>query len=402
MDRATKAVTTVAAPTPRLPRAVVVLGFVSLLNDFASEMVVPLIPLLLATVLAAGPAVLGLIEGVADAVSNLLKLWAGRRSDTAASRRKPFVVAGYLLSNIARPLIGVSGSWTTVLAIRITDRIGKGVRTAPRDALLADAIVDGQAGRAYGFTRALDHGGAVLGALAAAAVVHFGTERLDVVIALSAIPGIAAVVLIGLAVNEPKRIVAPEPTPTLPRWSALSPALRRYLIALGLFMLGRIPETFLLLRGHALGMSVVELLLFWAALHVVKASLSEFAGRIADRIGRRPVISSGWLVYAITLLVLAFVDSSSGLWTFGLVLGVYFGLAEGAERALVRDLAHAAGRGTAFGWYNMVAGLSAIPAGLLLGGLWSYFGVTTAFLVSAILTALAAFGFLQWVRPESR
>jgi len=392
--------TTAAVPAPRLPRAVVVLGFVSLLNDFASEMVVPLIPLLLATVLAAGPAVLGLIEGVADAVSNLLKLWAGRRSDAAASRRKPFVVAGYLLSNIARPLIGVSGSWTTVLAIRITDRIGKGVRTAPRDALLADAIVDGQAGRAYGFTRALDHGGAVLGALAAAAVVYFGTERLDVVIALSAIPGIAAVVLIGLAVNEPRRVVAPEPMPALPRWSALAPTLRRYLLALGLFMLGRIPETFLLLRGHTLGMSVVELLLFWAALHVVKASLSEFAGRVADRIGRRPIISSGWLVYAVTLLALAFVDSSSGLWTFGLVLGIYFGLAEGAERALVRDLAHAAGRGTAFGWYHMVAGVSAIPAGLLLGGLWSLFGVATAFIASAALTALAAVGFLRWVRMD--
>ena len=392
-----------AAPrTSRLPRAVVVLGFVSLLNDFASEMVVPLIPLLLATVLAAGPAVLGLIEGVADAVSNLLKLWAGRRSDAAGSRRKPFVVVGYLLSNIARPLIGVSGSWVTVLGIRITDRIGKGVRTAPRDALLADAIVDGQAGRAYGFTRALDHAGAVLGALAAAAVVHFGTERLDIVIALSAIPGVAAVLLIGLAVNEPKHIVAPAPPPALPRWSALAPELQRYLLALGLFMLGRIPETFLLLRGHALGMSVVELLLFWAALHVVKASLSEYAGRSADRIGRRPIIVSGWLVYAATLLALAFVDTPSGLWTFGLVLGLYFGLAEGAERALVRDLAHTAGRGTAFGWYHMIAGISAIPAGLLLGGLWSVFGVTAAFITSAALTALAAVGFLRWARVDAR
>ena len=399
MDSTPKPATTVAIPA-RLPRAVVVLGFVSLLNDFASEMVVPLIPLLLATALAAGPAILGLIEGVADAISNLLKLWAGRRSDMAASGRKPFVVAGYLLSNIARPLIGISGSWTTVLAIRVTDRIGKGVRTAPRDALLADAIVDGQAGRAYGFTRALDHAGAVLGALAAAAVVHFGTERLDIVIALSAIPGIAAVALIGMAVNEPHRFVAPEPVPPLPRWSALSPALRRYLLALGLFMFGRIPETFMLLRGHALGMSVVELLLFWAALHVVKASLSEFAGRVADRIGRRPIIASGWLVYAVTLLALAFVDSASGLWTFGLVLGIYFGLAEGAERALVRDLAHAAGRGTAFGWYHMVAGISAIPAGLLLGGLWSLFGVAPAFIASAALTALATVGFLRWVHAD--
>ena len=386
----------------RLPRTVVVLGLVSLLNDFASEMVVPLIPLLLATVLAAGPAALGLIEGVADAISNLLKLWAGRRSDKAGARRKPYVVVGYLLSNIVRPLIGVSGSWLTVLAIRITDRIGKGVRTAPRDALLADTIVDGQAGRAYGFTRALDHTGAVLGALAAAAVVHFGTERLDVVIALSALPGLAAVLLIGTAVREPIRPATPSSQPPLPRWSALSPALQRYLYALGVFMLGRIPETFLLLHGHELGMPVVELLLFWAALHVVKASLAEVAGRAADRIGRRPIIAGGWLVYAATLLALAFVDTPAGLWGFGLALGLYFGLAEGAERALVRDLARAAERGTAFGWYHMVAGLSAIPAGLLLGGLWAGFGVATAFIASAALTALAALFFLVSVRAARR
>lgn len=402
MDSLARPPNTAATPAPnRLPRAVVVLGFVSLLNDFASEMVVPLIPLLLATVLAAGPAALGFIEGLADAVSNLLKLWAGRRSDVAGQRRKPFVVLGYLLSNIARPLIGISGSWLTVLAIRVTDRVGKGVRTAPRDALLADAIVDGQAGRAYGFTRALDHGGAVIGALAAAAVVAFGTERLDVVIALSALPGLAAVLLIVFAVREQPRPVTAAVAPALRR-AALAPALRRYLVVLGVFMLGRIPETFLLLRGHMLGMSVVELLLFWAALHVVKASLSEFAGRAADRIGRRPIIVSGWLVYAVMLFALAFVDSPSGLWGFGLALGLYFGLAEGAERALVRDLAHPAERGTAFGWYHMVAGMSAIPAGLLLGGLWSYFGVTAAFVTSAALTALAAVGFLRWVRPELR
>ena len=222
------------------------------------------------------------------------------------------------------------------------------------------------------------------------------------VIALSAIPGMAAVLLIAVAVKEPQHRIAYTAAASLPRWSALAPTLRRYLIALGVFMLGRIPETFLLLRGHEIGMSIVELLLFWAALHVVKASLSEFAGRVADRIGRRPIIVSGWLVYAAVLLALAFVDSPAGLWSFGLLLGLYFGLAEGAERALVRDLASAAARGTAFGWYHMVAGMSAIPAGLLLGGLWSYFGVTAAFVTSAALTALAAVGFLRWVRPELR
>ena len=384
-----------------MPRTIVVISLVSLFNDFASEMVTPLIPLLLATVLAAGPVALGIIEGAADAVSNLLKLWAGRHSDLYGRRRKPYVVAGYLLSNIVRPLIGVSGGWLTVLTIRVTDRVGKGLRTAPRDALIADAVHDGQAGRAYGFHRGMDHAGAVLGALAAAAIVYWGTAQLDVVIAISAIPGLLAVGLIAFGVKEPARAdgVANERAPL--SWSRLSPMSRRYLAVLGFFTLGKIPETFVLLRGHELGMSVVELLLLWAAMHVVKVSLSEYAGRQTDIHGRRPLILIGWLVYAAALLGLAFAASDKGLWGFSLVLGFYFGLTEGAERALVRDLAAPAERGTAFGWFHMLVGLAAIPAGLLLGGLWSLYGVKTAFLVSASLATLATVGFWRYV-PVTR
>ncbi|HLF22551.1 MAG TPA: MFS transporter [Burkholderiales bacterium] len=376
----------------------VVVGFVSLLNDFASEMVVPLIPLLLATVLAAGPVALGLIEGAADAVSNLLKLWAGRRSDQSGHRRKPYVIAGYLLSNVVRPLIGFSGSWLTVLAIRVTDRVGKGIRTAPRDALIADSVPDDQAGQAFGFARALDHAGAVLGALAAAAIVYFGTERLDIVIALSAIPGIATVALIALGVKEAPRAAAPVTQQAPLVWGALSPVTRAYLLAIGVFTLGKIPETFMLLRGHELGMSVVELLLFWAAMHVVKVGVSEQAGRHTDRVGRRPFILTGWMLYAVTLFALAFITKPTMLWTWGLALGFYFGLTEGAERALVRDLAAPAERGTAFGWFHMIVGLAAIPAGLLLGGLWSLYGVAAAFLVSSAIAVVGVFGFWRWVR----
>ncbi len=385
-------------PKDPLPRTVVVVGFVSLLNDLASEMVVPLIPILLATVLAAGPVALGLIEGVADTVANLLKLWAGRHSDLYSRRRKPYVVFGYLLSNLVRPLIGLSGSWLTVLSIRVTDRVGKGIRTAPRDALIADAIHDGEAGRAYGFTRALDHAGAVLGALLAAAVVYFGTARLDVVIALSAIPGIAAVLLFAFGVREsPRATTALESLPPL-SWSALSPTSRRYLAVIALFSLGRIPETFLLLRGHELGLPVVELLLLWAAMHVVKAAISEQAGRRADRMGRRPLILAGWLVYAAALFALAFVRTDAQLWAWTLLLGFYYGLTEGAERALVRDLALPAERGTAFGWFHMLSGLAAIPAGLMLGSLWFAFGVTASFLVSGAIALIAAILFFRFVR----
>lgn len=391
--------TPVPNPSKSLPRTVVVIGFVSLLNDFASEMVTPLIPLLLATVLAAGPLALGLIEGLADTTTNLLKLWAGRRSDRDAHRRKPFVLFGYALSNLVRPLIGLSGSWLMVLGIRVTDRVGKGLRTAPRDALLADATPDGMVARAYGFTRALDHAGAVLGALAAAAVVHWGTQRLDLVIAFSAIPGLFAILLIVFGIREPARHTPVSDALAPLRWRGLSAATRAYLVAVGLFALGRIPETFLLLRGHELGMAVVELLLLWAAMHMVKVLTAEGAGRLADRNGRRPVLLAGYVVYVLALTGLAFAASVLHLWLLSLTLGLHFGLIEGAERALVRDLAPRAERGTAFGWFHMFVGLAAVPAGLLLGGLWALANAKTAFLVSAGIAATATLFFWWRVRP---
>jgi MFS family permease len=382
----------------RLPRAVVIIGLVSLLNDFASEMVTPLIPLLLATVLGAGPMALGFIEGLADTTTNLLKLWAGRRSDVGRRRRKPFMLFGYALSNLVRPLIGLSGSWLLVLGIRVADRVGKGLRTAPRDAMLADVIPEGMAARAYGLTRALDHTGAVLGALAAAAVVYWGTERLDLVIAFSAIPGLFAILLIVFGIREPARRATSTETFAPLRWHGLSTKTRAYLVALGLFALGRIPETFLLLRGHELGMSVVPLLLLWAAMHTVKVLTAEGAGRVADRNGRRPVLLAGYAVYVLALAGLAFTVSVSHLWLLSLTLGLHFGLTEGAERALVRDLAPSAERGTAFGWFYMIVGLAAIPAGLLLGGLWTLWSAKAAFLVSAAITTTATLFFWWRVR----
>lgn len=382
----------------RLPRTVVIIGVVSLLNDFASEMVTPLIPLLLATVLGAGPMALGFIEGLADTTTNLLKLWAGRRSDMARRRRKPFVLFGYALSNLVRPLIGFSGSWLMVLGIRVTDRVGKGLRSAPRDAMLADVIPEGMAARAYGLTRALDHAGAVLGALAAAAVVYWGTERLDLVIAFSAIPGLFAILLIVFGIREPARHGASLETLAPLRWQGLSTKTRAYLVAIGLFAIGRIPETFLLLRGHELGLGVVQLLLLWAAMHAVKVLTAEGAGRLADRNGRRPVLLAGYAVYVLALAGLAFAVSVSQLWLLSLALGLHFGLTEGAERALVRDLAPAAERGTAFGWFYMIVGLAAIPAGLLLGGLWALWSAKAAFLVSAAITTTATLFFWWRVR----
>jgi MFS family permease len=221
-----------------------------------------------------------------------------------------------------------------------------------------------------------------------------------VVVALSAIPGLLAVSLIAFGVKEPARVYAPPREAAPLAWSALNQPTRRYLSVLAFFALGKIPETFLLLRGHELGMPVVELLLLWAALHVVKSSVSEYAGRRADIHGRRPLILAGWLVYALALAGLAFAQTNVDLWTWSLVLGLYFGLTEGAERALVRDLAPAVERGTAFGWFHMLVGMSAIPAGVLLGGLWAYFDAKTAFLVSAAVALAASALFWRYVRTS--
>ncbi len=384
----------------RLPRTVIVVGLVSLLNDFASEMVVPLIPIMVTTVLAAGPVALGAIEGSADAVSNLVKLWAGRDSDVIGHRRKPYVVLGYLLSNIVRPLIGLATHWAMVLGIRVADRIGKGLRTAPRDAMIADAVADGSAGRAFGFARALDHAGAVVGALAAAAVVQWGTHSLETVIALSAIPGSLAVALIAFGVREPASGIMQGVGTTPLRWNSLNADTRRFLATASLFALGRIPETFLLLRGYELGLGSVALLLLWAGLHAFKSALSEFAGRLADRLGRRPLIVAGWSLYVVALATLAFAEHTRSFITGGFILAAYFGLSEGAERALMRDLAPVEERGTAFGWYHMLTGLAAIPAGLTLGSLWALIGVKAAFLTSAVVAG-GATGLLWSIMPHA-
>ena len=238
---------------PALPKTVVILGLVSLLNDLASDIVIPLIPILLATLLSAGPVALGLIEGVADAVASLLKLWSGRHSDSMKGRRKTLALFGYTLSNIARPLLGLAGSWFTVLLLRSLDRVGKGIRSAPRDALLVDATPPQMRGYAFGFHRAMDNGGAVGGGLLAAAVLAWSPLSLANVILLSAIPGFLAVMLVGTGIKQ-DRTTVPIATPLPPlRWNVLALPMRRYLIVLSLFTFARASETFIVLLGYQLG-----------------------------------------------------------------------------------------------------------------------------------------------------
>jgi MFS family permease len=396
-------------PPTKLPRTVIVLGLVSFFNDFASDIVIPLIPILLATVLAAGPVALGLIEGVADAVASLIKLWAGRHSDIMSGRRKGLAVAGYTLSNIARPLLGLAGSWPVILVLRSIDRVGKGLRSAPRDALVADATPPGMHGYAFGYHRALDNAGAVAGSLAAAAVLAWSGMSLAEVILWSAVPGFIAVLLLGVGVKEEHKN-APDNAPAsdsatervvLPplRWSVLSLPMRRYLLVLMLFTFARASETFILLLGHQLGVATVELLLLWAALNLCKAATSTWGGRLADSLGRGALMLLGWTTFSVSFLMLGTVEHSTGLWMVSIFYGLCAGMSEGAERANISDYASPRERGTAFGWYHLMVGIAAIPAGLLFGSIWQFQGAPMAFFFAGSLAALSALLLRAWAWP---
>ncbi|KIO49646.1 MFS transporter [Nitrosospira sp. NpAV] len=386
-----------------MPRTVVVLGFVSFFNDFASDIVIPLIPLLLATVLAAGPLALGFIEGVADAVASLLKLWSGRHSDVMSGQRKGLAVAGYTLSNIARPLLGLAGSWPMILVLRSIDRVGKGLRSAPRDALVADATPPAMRGYAFGFHRALDNAGAVAGSLVAAAALAWAGMSLTEVILWSAVPGFVAVLLLGAGVKEQKQekaaaVHAPAVLPPL-RWAVLSVPMRRYLLVLMLFTFARASETFILLLGHQLGVGVVELLLLWSALNLAKAATSTWGGQLADSWGRGALMLIGWTTFSISFLLLGTITDSIGLWTVSIFYGLCAGMSEGAERAIISDYAEPRERGTAFGWYHLMVGIAAIPAGLLFGSLWQFQSAEIAFFFAGGLAAFAALLLRFWAWP---
>lgn len=376
----------------RLPASVVVLGWVSFLNELSSQIVAPLIPLLLATVLGAGPVALGLIEGFADAVASLLKLWAGRRSDVLGQKRKSFVVGGYGLSAIARPLIGLAINWPMVLLLRSLDRAGKGIRGAPRDALVADATPKKLQGRAYGLNRALDYAGAVGGSLIAAAALTYVSDKISTVIFLSVVPGVCALLLLVFVVQDaPSVATDQEQTVVSPlHWSTLSAPSRQFLAVLIVFSCSRASESFILLRAHELGMSTVTVLLLWALLCAIQSGVAWAGGGLSDRFSKTTVVALTWLAYGVGLIVIATIETQSGLWIAIATYALLTGIGEGAEKALVSELATDSDRGTAFGWYNMIVGLAAIPAGLLFGVIWSQAAAGIAFAVFGGLAIASA------------
>ncbi|HEU0014283.1 MAG TPA: MFS transporter [Longimicrobium sp.] len=364
---------------------------VSFLNDAASEMIYPLLPLFLTGTLGAGAALLGVIEGAAESASSLLKLASGWLADRTG-RRKPLTVLGYAVAALTRPLVAVAAAPWHVLGIRLADRVGKGLRTAPRDALLAESIAPHQRGAAFGLHRAADHAGAVAGPLIASALLLAWPGELRRVFALALVPGLLTVALLVWKVRETPR-AAPPPAASAPRtrgWRATGPVLPRYLAVLALFTLGNASDAFLLLRARDAGVAVALIPLLWGALHVSKSAWSVVGGRWSDRVGPRRAIVSGWLVYALVYAGFAAVGAAWQVWALFLAYGLFFGLTEGPEKALLAALAPAGRQGSAFGAYHAAVGMAALPASILFGVLWQAAGPELAFATGAALALAAA------------
>src|SRR3972149_3933365 len=383
---------------PRLPRNVIALGLVSLFTDLSSEMIYPLLPVFLTVTLGAGPAILGIIEGIAEATASLLKLFSGAWSDRLG-KKKPLVVGGYLLSSVARPLMGLAAGWGHVLAVRFSDRIGKGIRSSPRDALIAASVPADDRGRAFGLQRAMDHLGAVLGPGVAFLLLAGAGISYRSVFFLAAVPGGAAVVALLFLVRDPGTAAPPHAGGCL-HDGALPPVFRRYLGIVSLFTLGNASDAFLILRAVDTGVPAAWVPLLWGAFHVVKSSLSTYAGILSDRWSRKHLIMAGWIVYAMCYAAWGIVEGPAWMVGLFLVYGLYSAATEGAERAFVADFVPPGRRGTAFGWFHLAVGLSALPASVLFGALWTRFGAQAAFGVSAGLPVGASV-LVPFLRPPS-
>ena len=397
----------------RLPRNVFAISFVSLLNDASSEIIYPLLPVFLSLTLGASPGIVGMIEGTAESLSSLLKLFAGYFSDRRG-KRKAFVVLGYSMASLSRPLLAFATSWYQVLAIRLTDRVGKGIRGAPRDAMIADTVAIEERGLAFGFHRAMDHSGAVVGPLISYLLILLVADNRNALTAsdfskiflFASIPALAAVLVAVFLVREsPRRAETKSVTALKPPQFSLrgfDSNFKLYLAIVALFTFSNSSDAFLLLRAQTAGVPLSMIPLLWVVLHVSKVLSSLYGGDLSDRLGRRRLIVSGWILYAAVYAGFAFVTEQYSVWILFVIYGIYFGLAEGAEKALVADLVRPEQRGMAYGLYNLAFGITVLPASLLMGGLWTWRGPVLAFLVSAGLGATAAVLMLILVKTPIR
>lgn len=404
-------------PAP-LPTTVLALSAASFLRDVASEMLTHLVPVFLHETLGAATGVVGLIEGLAETTASLTKLASGRLSDYLG-RRKGLTAAGYGIAALSLPVLWAASSWPIVLCARLLDRLGKGIRTAPRDALLADAVTPDTRGRAFGLHRAADSAGALAGLLMAIGIVWHagrGVLRLDAatfrtIVAWAVAPAVLAVVLVVVGVREAARARptggsgAAAPGGDAGRWR-IEGRFARYLVVVVLFTLANASDAFLVLRARSVGASIVTVLGLLALFNLVYASLSTWAGSLSDRVPRRRLIIAGWLIYAAVYLGFAFADAPRWLWGLYALYGVYYALTDGVAKAIVADLVPAEVRGTAFGAYHAAIGLTALPASVLAGvlwqgvGGWGGLGPRAPFIAGAAMALVAAGLMAAWVTTD--
>ncbi|MDA8235581.1 MAG: MFS transporter [Clostridia bacterium] len=379
-------------------RNIWLLGLVSLLMDISSEMVYPLMPLFLVGALGATPAIVGWIEGIAESLASLLRVYAGAWSDYF-NRRKPLAIAGYGLSGLSRIMLAFAGSWMGVLFVRVFDRFGKGIRSAPRDALLAESASPEERGKAFGLHKMMDSFGAVIGVLLAYLLVtlYLGVSAdWSSIFLWAAVPALGSVVMLSWVKESGKKGDGKCPKPVLfspvAAWRALNAKTRWFLIFIFLFSLGNSSNVFLLLKAQQLGMTTTDILLLYLCYNVVLTLVAYPAGRLSDRFGRRVWLVGGYFTYAVVYLGLSFTQSVAWLWVWFAVYGLYSGLTGGVEKAFLADEIPPDQKATAFGLYHTLVGLGLLPASVLAGWLWSTWGSSAAFGVGAALGLAAAVG----------
>lgn len=411
-----KAVTEKKSLFSGITKNVLILGITSFLTDFSTELSYPLLPVFLTTILGAGAVFVGLIEGIAESTASILKLFSGWLSDKL-NRRKALVISGYGLSSLTRPAIAIATMGWHVLVARFVDRIGKGIRTSPRDALIADSTSPDQRGKAFGFHRSMDHAGAVVGPFVTFIIIvtmvlgsnifinlfknpaetltlinelisNISEQSFRTIFWIASIPAIFAVLVLIIFVKE----VCKDEKISQPPAFTLKPFdryFKRFLPIIILFTLGNSSDAFLILRAKSLGVATVFVPLLWVVLHIVKMLSSMPGSMWSDKVGRRKVIIIGWGVYGLIYLGFAFAKQEWHIWTLFALYGIYFGLTEGTEKAFVADLVPSDLRGTAYGIYNFAIGISALPASLLMGAIWDIFSPKIAFTFGAIIAIIS-------------
>lgn len=380
-----------------LPKNVFFLGLVSMFTDFSSEVAVRTLPLFLSNVLGVKTSVIGLIEGIADSTATLMRLVSGWLSDKIG-KRKVLVTTGYGLSSFVKPFLYLATSWVYVLMIRFLDRIGKGIRTSPRDALIADSCSENERGKAFGFNKAMDPLGAFTGLAIAAAIVYISQGSMlnlskityQNLVLLAVIPGfISFFILVAFVRDAPHGISRDSKIETSPEVLRFDSSFKRYLVVIVFFTLGNSSDAFLMLRAQNLGMSIGQIFAVLAAFNLISSLCSYPAGKLSDRIGRKALISIGWIVYAGVYLGFAVATEIWHILGLYLIYGIYDGLTAGVEKAFVADLAPAQIRGTAYGFFNTAVGISALPSSLIAGILWQEIGPAAPFVFGAVLALLA-------------